>query len=597
MKSRFKSFIFIVVLLLNIFVNSSVAFAALVGEEALPYKGDGSALNPNVYISSATSKVTWKHLNDVKSKSLYEEYEIREGDNQAGKLKYSWLFSYKDITVPEGPYFLGINFYDGDIVNGLPGDQDCLYFSFAHKRDLPGKAKVTLSVPSEFSNATKLYLYYYGGYNSTVVHGDSPIIMPNEIQSIDKLKLISSNVVVSNGYVKFDISYGGNYFLSKKEIAISSNAPANSPTVTNTTSNANSTAPVATNKPQVTTKTNTSSSIDRRNPSLSSNIDISKPTKINELFLNQNIAKAIAGYLGRSIDSQINQDDISGIKKLYLDSMELENISEIGKQNFERLESLIISNNKLLEIEKLSMPMIIYLDASFNKLQSIGNILSLTGLENVNLSNNDISAIPDLSELINLQTLNLSNNQLTAFPMLKSKTLRYIDLSNNNLIRSIDLINCTSLEDISITGQSKTISGVISLDNKYKLNPIPELITQFGNDIGTVQVYNSSDKLIDEISFAKMKENDYSLDFSKYENSSQFKVVVTGYYGAKNQSEIKNAEVLGKYTYTLNGNNISVKNNGASIWIVIIVVASLVVAVLIFIKKRVNNKHKNLSKN
>lgn len=584
MKRSLKLIITTIIVAFILNANIMLCFGTIIGNYAVPYAGDGSESNPNTYLASASSKLTWKHLNDVKSKGVFEKYEIRENDNQSGKLKYSWFFSYKDITVPEGPYFLGINFYSGDIVKGLPGNSDCMYFSFAHKRDLPGKSTITMDVSSFFTDGTKLYLYYYGGYNSTIIHDDSPIILPDEIRSVDKMKLISSAVGVKNGYAQYDITYGGNYFLSKEEIKIPSSPKpdTSSPATTGPVTGQNSPATSQNNEKNSSQSPSGVAQSQQNLPAVQAEIKnqpaaelITEPKKISDIFSNQSIANAVASYLGKNPEDTITQNEISGIKKLYLSKLKLDNISDLEKLNFERLESLIISDNNLTDIGSLTMPMLNYLDVSGNKLHAMSSIITLKSLENINLSNNTISEIPDFSTLLSLSTLNLSGNQMTSFPKIKSKSIRYIDLSNNQLISAIDFSDCPSLESISISGQQRNIRDKLTADNTYKLNPIPELITQFCNDVGTVRIYDKSGNLLDELSFEKLKEADYTVNFSKYKGSSEYKIVVTGYKGEKSDGDYSKADVIGTYTFTLENSNYHIQ-----LWIIPII---LVIAAVIFI--------------
>jgi len=441
------------IIIMQLYTVCSAEYLGVIGDDVSPYSGSGSSNDPYKYLFDIDSKVTWKHLNMVKASDYTEIYENRVGNTADGTLRYSWKFSADKITTAEGPYFLGITFYDGDIVKGLPGGAQAKYFSFLNKRDLPGLATVKMYVGDQFQNNTKLELYYYGGYDSTVLHGSSPIIDSNEIIMQDKLTNIATRLTVNNGYVEFIIRYGGNYFLkegsnSESVLNITSNDASNttSTTASNTNSNNTNSESVANNQ-QVVTKnaaqTESTNTIEvSGEPSLVKNSDgvylqETNLGKINEVFQSQTIALAVATSLSKDVNDEITTADINSIKKLYLSGKELDNFDELGNVEFSNLESLYLSNNKIKTLPNLKMPKLKYIDLSNNEIEDVQNIVLYQNLESILIQNNKIKELFDIFEMPKLVSLDVSNNQIEMIPNLVSNTLTYLNVSDNK-IKKID---------------------------------------------------------------------------------------------------------------------------------------------------------------
>ncbi|SEW46199.1 leucine-rich repeat domain-containing protein [[Clostridium] fimetarium] len=455
-------------IVIQIYTVCSAESLGVIGDDVSPYSGNGSSNDPYKYLFDIDSKVTWKHLNMVKTNGYTEIYENRAGNTAEGTLKYSWKFSYDKITNPEGPYFLGINFYEGDILTGLPGGTRAKYFSFSNKRDLPGLATITMYVGDQFLNDTKLELSYYGGYDSAVLHGSTPIIDSNEIIKQDTMANIATGLTVNNGYVEFVIRYGGNYFLkegsdNESSLNIISNATSNntSTNIENITVSAN-----AENSEETTSATQVEQA-DKigvsGEPLSNTNIDAvygqeSNLGKINEVFQSESICLAIATSLSKDVNDEITVADIKSIKKLYLTGKALENINELGNVEFSNLESLYLSNNKIKSLPNLIMPMLKYIDLSNNEIEDIENIILFQKLESILIQNNKIKELFDISKLPNLVSLNASTNQIEIVPSLVSKTLSYMNLSNNK-IKTIG--NLVGLQNISFLDISSNYIKVL----------------------------------------------------------------------------------------------------------------------------------------
>ena len=187
------------------------------------------------------------------------------------------------------------------------------------------------------------------------------------------------------------------------------------------------------------------------------------------------------------------------------------------------------------------MPMLKELDLSNNKLVLVNSLLKLTTLENINLNNNVISSLPDLSVLKSLETLNLSGNLLEVLPRLKSESLIYIDLSYNKFTSYPELKGCTALKDINITGQTYEAKAMLSKNESYVLEPIPELITQAG-DVGTVILADKNDKPVYEESISELKEGNYIIPGDTFDHSGEYTLTVTSY---------KAGALLAQYSYNL----------------------------------------------
>lgn len=431
---------FVILLVLNItFSTISLVFASTIGDDVNPESGTGSTNSPYIYTVDALSKVSWKHLLEIGQGQVHEVYQIIEN----GALQYSWYFPPEICTNPAiyGPYFLGINKYSVSAADNLPGgsSEESLYFSFALKRDFPGQVKITLRVANNFAEGTVLNLNYYGGYDSTMVHGDSPLISPEEIYDYSGVESVASGVVVSGGYAVFYVRHGGNYYLTPSNgknanVSTSSGTSSNSETssVTENTTNSGGNS---------TTLTNEKTSV----PTYSDEVVIGV---IGELFSDK-IAETIADYFGRTIADTITQGDLNSIKKLYFADMGLHSLMELEKYYFGGLEQLTASGNNLEAVPHLQAPQITYIDLSNNKIVDVTGLLSIPTLENINLSNNQIANMVNLSGFTKLVTLDLSNNKLTSWSAgMKSDTLRYLNISGNPFEKEIDTSGLTALEDL-----------------------------------------------------------------------------------------------------------------------------------------------------
>ncbi|KNZ40776.1 hypothetical protein [Acetobacterium bakii] len=212
----FRVLFTIIIIQIVSFTTTYQVFAETIGDDTIHDSGTGIVEDPYIYNVDALSKVSWKHLKTIGDEQIHEIYQIIE----YGVVQYSWYFSPEICKNPSisGPYFLGINKYSISKSDNLPGgsSNDSLYFSFALKRDFPGQVKIKLNVSDNFADGTVLALNYYGGYDSTSDHGDSPLILPGEIYTCSGAEAVASGLTVTDGYVEFYVRHGGNYYLKSE---------------------------------------------------------------------------------------------------------------------------------------------------------------------------------------------------------------------------------------------------------------------------------------------------------------------------------------------------------------------------------------------
>lgn len=142
--------------------------------------------------------------------------------------------------------------------------------------------------------------------------------------------------------------------------------------------------------------------------------------------------------------------------------------------------SLDLSENNLTEISPAAIclvPKLRRLWLNSNALESVTNLSSLSGLEELNLSNNRIRQLPDLhTKLGNVKSLFLAQNRLTTLDGLgKLYGLVTLDVRSNKItdletIRPIAALPC--IEELTLTGNPVTTV----LDFRTKV------LTMFGND-------------------------------------------------------------------------------------------------------------------
>lgn len=425
-KAKTVSFLFsalftIIILLIVSFTTTHQVFAETIADDTIHDSGTGTWESPYLDTVDATSKVSWKHLKKIGEEQIHEVYQIVEN----GVVQYSWYFSPEICKNPSisGPYFLGINKYSVSQSDNLPGgsSDESLYFSFVLKRDFPGAVNIKLNVSDNFADGTVLDLNYYGGYDGAADHGDSPLILPEEIDAFSGVEAVASGLTVTGGYVEFYVRHGGNYYLKPESI--------NSATI---------------------------------------NSDEVVLGKIGELFSGK-IAETIADYFGKTIEDTVTAGDLSSIKKLYLADMQLDSLDELSKYNFSGLEQLTASGNNLNKVPLLKAPQITYLDLSGNKIDDLTGLDQMPTLKNILLSDNRITNVGDLNIFTKLTSLDLSNNKITSWDAeIKNDTLRYLKLSGNKIEKEIDTSGLTALEELEYDPDASLVAASGSVSEKTK---------------------------------------------------------------------------------------------------------------------------------
>lgn len=246
-RNALLSFIMIVIALF-----SQVTVYAFESTDA-PYAGSGTSTDPYRYLILGNEpgvKSTWKSLVDLRYPFLQEEYfgaqreqplvkvlEVHEGDQQNGKLLYSWKFNGNDVlpdlqpdNLPESggqlayyserrrPQPLKVTFDKNEAyAAGLPtiNESEAMFLTFECNTDIIiGRATMTFFVAEHFADGDKVSVYYYGG-NTGSHHGTAePLVHDYEPYFVQK------GVVVQNGYLSFDIKHGGSYVLMKENAPV-----------------------------------------------------------------------------------------------------------------------------------------------------------------------------------------------------------------------------------------------------------------------------------------------------------------------------------------------------------------------------------------
>lgn len=493
---------------------------AVIGDDAAPLDGSGTGADPYRYLIDEDSRVAWKHLLDLRDQGSAEVYEYRDGHTVDGDLRYSFTFSGPDISPHvSGPYFLAIRTYDREATEGLPGYPGAMFFSFATKRDFPGKTAVTLNVSDKFSDGARLDLTYYGGYDATVIHGAAPPVARDEIlQVASGVVRVAEGLTVDRGLVAFDVRYGGNYVLHAEPVDFSGFGAGDV---------------IHYHADRVL-------------------------GSIRSVFPTVPVAEAVAAALGKKKEDTVTQGDIDSIKSLYLSASGLKSAAELERVYFARLESLTLSENELESLNSLSMPGLTYLDAGGNRLTSVNALAGLTALENVNLAGNDLRALPDLNKLVHLQTLDLSDNRLEIIPALASGRLRYLDLSGNSVARIAGgLEECPNLATVVLAGQALHSEAQVDPGEDFHLEPEPRLIAQFGNG-GTVTVTDDRGREIYAGDFSVVEADGFCLSGALFAKPGRYTVTVRGAV-----AEEGTEKDLGVYTYALTAGGGSGAGTGA----------------------------------
>lgn len=123
-------------------------------------------------------------------------------------LSYSWTFDRSKVGEE-----LTLNFelnFDSPLKEEIElksqANSDKMYLSFSHHGELPSEATIKVNVSNNYTDGTKLYLYYY-----------------NEEKK--QIEYIDSELEVVDGYVEFAIDHCSEYFLTATIVNDAANNP------------------------------------------------------------------------------------------------------------------------------------------------------------------------------------------------------------------------------------------------------------------------------------------------------------------------------------------------------------------------------------
>ncbi len=242
---------------------------------------------------------------------------------------------------------------------------------------------------------------------------------------------------------------------------------------------------------------------------------------VNSYFKDQNFYNCIIDAYNKenntsyTYDYNLNEEELSSIKKLECSNIDLENLTGLEKLN--NLDNLVISNSNLKEIDLSSNINITNLDLSNNEITNI-DISSNTLLKTLNLSNNKLLNI-DLSNNINLESLNLNNNNFkTTQTIYINKTYNinhesFITLPNNSESKLFEINNINSdiitnqnentilsnkAGEYNITLTYKTINDSSLYNVKYTLLVTELTSSKYIIDNENNKIYAPHNEIIDE---------------------------------------------------------------------------------------------------
>ncbi|MCJ8267900.1 MAG: leucine-rich repeat domain-containing protein, partial [Psychrosphaera sp.] len=161
-------------------------------------------------------------------------------------------------------------------------------------------------------------------------------------------------------------------------------------------------------------------------PNPQANLDFSHLVWLN--LMENNISGAVT----------IGNNDFSGLKGLYLENNEIDDISALAELT---LTGLDLRDNQIENLSPLaSMNSLEWLNLTNNKIANLDPLASLIKLESLSLNNNKIVNLDPLVNLSSLDTLLLENNQIEDLkPLHQIASLRYLNINNNTAITCDDV--------------------------------------------------------------------------------------------------------------------------------------------------------------
>lgn len=141
------------------------------------------------------------HVSSISAENKVNKIETKDKViftfSEKGKFLYSWSFDKNSYDKKGFEFDMGIknkSLFEKKINKLTDKNQNKDFVSFNYHGNLPSNATIKLPVNS-FKDGDRLNLYYYN-------------------DKTGKIETIKSNIMVSGGYVTFDITHCSDYFLT-----------------------------------------------------------------------------------------------------------------------------------------------------------------------------------------------------------------------------------------------------------------------------------------------------------------------------------------------------------------------------------------------
>lgn len=151
-----------------------------------------------IVLDDDAGKTGKKELERIKGQDVTAVFQHKD---TSGNVLYSWSINGNDIKDSKD-IDMKISFtskYKSQIQKLGRNIEDIFYLSFAHSGELPGKSRIDIKVGDNYKNGETLMLYLYDEKDNTI-------------------SIQEKNLVVTDGYVSFEITHCSEYFLTTKTI-------------------------------------------------------------------------------------------------------------------------------------------------------------------------------------------------------------------------------------------------------------------------------------------------------------------------------------------------------------------------------------------
>ena len=197
---------------------------------------------------------------------------------------------------------------------------------------------------------------------------------------------------------------------------------------------------------------------------LGASANISTPTPINQIFIDANLAQAVAEELGVNVTDTVTQADLDTVT--FLEAWDM-NISSLeGIENLTNLTTFLTDNNNISDLTPLAgLTDLWWISLSGNNISDLTPLAGHTNLAWLYLWGNNISDISPIADLTNLTELDLGQNDMSDISLLSNLTgLTHLYLAVNNIT------DISVLEDLS---DLQTL--LLSSNNISDLTPLASL--------------------------------------------------------------------------------------------------------------------------